>query len=181
VLCDLPDSQYKRRLKRKFLSIYADKALGYYTLADGTMKIILAVISEGVIQLEGCNFGTRRLLFNLVGYTLRVPKPVKDEFEARGLKAAPICIHGDSAAIGASEPAAVCAMLTRTMQLPAEWAGTNWGWNTGTRRSLYTNRIVRRTSDQASVAADLCRKLSTSPRRHGVSSRQSHSNMCAVR
>ena len=43
VLCDLPDSKYKRRLKRKFLpvSIYADKAFGYYTLADGTIKIIV--------------------------------------------------------------------------------------------------------------------------------------------
>ena len=47
VLCNLPDSQYKRRLKRKFLSIYAlaDKAFGYYTMADGTTKII--TISEG--------------------------------------------------------------------------------------------------------------------------------------
>ena len=95
------------------------------------MKII--VISEGVIQ--GCNFGT--LFFNL-GYTLRVLKPVKDEFEAKGLRAVPICIHDDSAAIG--EPAAVCAMLTRIMQL----GRTSWGWNTGTRRSLYTSRIVRR-------------------------------------
>ena len=64
VLCNfkLPDSQYKRRLKRKFLSIYADKAFGYYTLADGTrsctMKII--VISEGVIQ--GCNFERHAVL-----------------------------------------------------------------------------------------------------------------------
>ena len=87
VLCNLPDSQYKRRLKRKFLSIYAlaDKAFGYYTMADGTTKII--TISEGVIQ--GCNFGT--LFFNL-GYTLKVLKPVKEDFEAKGLKAAPICI-----------------------------------------------------------------------------------------
>ena len=42
-------------------------------------------------------------------------RPVKEEFEEKGLKAAPICIHDDSAAIG--EPEAVCAMLTRIMQL----------------------------------------------------------------
>ena len=59
VLCNFPDSHYKRRLKNKFLSIYVNKAFGYYTLADGTMKI--TAISEGVIQ--GCNFGT--LFFNL--------------------------------------------------------------------------------------------------------------------
>jgi hypothetical protein len=32
VLCKLPDSHYKRRLKRKFLSIYANKAFGHYAL-----------------------------------------------------------------------------------------------------------------------------------------------------
>jgi hypothetical protein len=50
VLCDVPDSQYNRsdftlRLKRKFLSIYANAAFGYYVLADGTTQVIS--ISEG--------------------------------------------------------------------------------------------------------------------------------------
>ncbi len=114
VLCDLPDSQYKRRLKRKFLCIYAvyaqeilyaNKAFGYYILADGTMSII--IVSEGMIQ--GCNFGT---LFSNLGYTLKVLKPVNDEFYEKGLKAAPACIDA-SAAIG--EPGPVSAMLTRIM------------------------------------------------------------------
>jgi hypothetical protein len=48
------------------------------------MKIIVISLSEGVIQ--GCNFGTLRLFFNL-GCSLRVLKPVKGEFEAKGLKA----------------------------------------------------------------------------------------------
>jgi hypothetical protein len=52
-------------------------------MADGTMKII--VISEGVILVQGCNFGT--LFFNLGCGSLRVLRPVKDEFEAKGLKA----------------------------------------------------------------------------------------------
>jgi hypothetical protein len=141
VLCDLPDSQYKRRLKRKFLSIYADKTFGYYTLADGTMKVI--VINEGVIQ--GCNFGT--LFFNL-GYSLKVLKPVKDEFEAKGLKAAPICIHDDSAAIG--EPAAVCAMLTRIMQLRRDELALEYG---DEKKLIYQS--YRTADDQASVAADV--------------------------
>ncbi len=73
VLCDLLDSQYKRRLKRTFLCIYASKAFGYYMLADGTMRI--RIVSEGGIQ--GCNFGT---LFSNLGCTLKVLKPVNDEF-----------------------------------------------------------------------------------------------------
>jgi hypothetical protein len=141
VLCNLPDTVYKQRLKRKFLSIYADKAFGYYTLADGTMKII--TISEGVIQ--GCNFGT--LFFNL-GYTLKVLKPVKDEFEAKGLKAAPICIHDDSAAIG--EPAAVCEMLTRIMQLGRDELALEYG---DEKKLIYQS--YRTADDQASVAADV--------------------------
>ena len=54
VLCNLEASQHKQRLKRKFLSIYASTAFGYYLLADGTTRVV--TITEGVIQ--GCNFGT---------------------------------------------------------------------------------------------------------------------------
>ena len=112
-----------------------------HSVADGTMKII--VISEGVIQ--GCNFGT--LFFNL-GYTLRVLKPAKDEFEAKGLKAVPICIHDDSAAIG--EPAAVCAMLTRIMHLGRDELGLEYG---DEKKLIYQS--YRTADDQASVAADV--------------------------
>ena len=104
------------------------------------MKIIMKiiVISEGVIQ--GCNFGT--LFFNL-GYTLRVLKPAKDEFEAKGLRAVPICIHDDSAAIG--EPAAVCASDADKNHATGHWQGrAGAGIRGRVLRSLYTSRIVRR-------------------------------------
>ena len=110
-------------------------------MADGTTKII--TISEGVIQ--GCNFGT--LFFNL-GYTLKVLKPVKEEFEAKGLKATPICIHDDSAAIG--EPAAVCAMLTKIMQLGRDELALEYG---DEKKLIYQS--YRTADDQVSAAADV--------------------------
>ena len=61
------------RLKRKFLSIYANKAFRILYTSRRTMSIIM--ISEGVIQ--GWSFGT---LFSNLGCTLKVLKPVNDEF-----------------------------------------------------------------------------------------------------
>ncbi len=95
-------------------------------------------------MIQGCNFGT--LSFNL-GYTLKVLKPVKVEFEEKSLKAAPICIHDDSAAIG--EPAAVCAMLTRIMQLGKDELALEYG---DEKKLMYQSE---RTEDRASAAADV--------------------------
>ena len=83
-----------------------------------------------------------------LGYTLKVLKPVKEEFEAKGLKATPICIHDDSAAIG--EPAAVCAMLTKIMQLGRDELALEYG---DEKKLIYQS--YRTADDQVSAAADV--------------------------
>ena len=40
VLCQLEDNQFKVRLKRKFLALYATTNFGYYSLADGSTLIV---------------------------------------------------------------------------------------------------------------------------------------------
>jgi hypothetical protein len=78
------------------------------------------------------------------------PAAAKDEFEAKGLRAAPICIHDDSAAIG--EPAAVCAMLTRIMQLGRDELGLEYG---DEKKLIYQSYDRTADDHQASVAADV--------------------------
>jgi hypothetical protein len=99
----LEASQHKQRLKRKFLSIYASTAFGYYLLADGT------TISS-THHHRGSDTRPLRLRVQLrdaifqsgPGYTLEVLKPLKEdsEFETNGDRAVVICVHDDPACAG---------------------------------------------------------------------------------